>query len=117
MWRKNYTKSHFDESVDLLIRHYSDVLTYRVDVIVARVGKLATDLGEVGRRTNGRQRADARSCIATTILESMINQVKAKVPHKSEECPHTHGVRQRRPICRNGGSCSIKGSLYLPTGY
>ena len=48
MWRKNYTKSHFDESVDLLIRHYSDVLTYRVDVIVARVGKLATDLGEVG---------------------------------------------------------------------
>ena len=83
---ENYTKSHFDESVDLLIRHYSDVLTYRVDVIVARVGKLATDLGEVGRRTNGRQRADARSCIATTILESMINQVKAKAPHKSEEC-------------------------------
>ena len=31
---ENYTKSHFDESVDLLIRHYSDVLTYRVDVIV-----------------------------------------------------------------------------------
>ena len=83
---ENYTNSHFDESVDLLIRHYSDVLTYRVDVIVARVGKLATDLGEVGRRTNGRQRADARSCIATAILESMLNQVNAKAPHKSEEC-------------------------------
>ena len=83
---ESYTKSHFDESVDLLIRHYSDVLTYRVDVIVARVGKLATDLGEVGRRTNGRQRAEARSCIATAILESMINQVNAKAPHKSEEC-------------------------------
>ena len=64
---ENYTKSHFDESVDLLIRHYSDVLTYRVDVIVARVGRLATDLGEVGRRTNGRQRAEARSCIAIMI--------------------------------------------------
>ena len=83
---ENYTKSHFDVSVDLLIRCYSDVLTYRVDVIVARVGKLATDLGEVGRRTNGRQRAEARSCVATMILESMINQVNAKAPHKSEEC-------------------------------
>ena len=83
---ENYTKSHFDESVDLLIRHYSDVLTYRVDVIVARVGKLATDLGEVGRRTNDRHRAEARSCIATVILETMINQVNAKAPHKSEEC-------------------------------
>ena len=35
---ENYTKSHFNESVDLLIAHYSDVLTFRVDVIVARVG-------------------------------------------------------------------------------
>ena len=84
--QENYTKSHFDESVDLLIRHYSDVLTYRVDVIVARVGKLATDLGEVGRRTNGRHRAEARSCIAAMILESMINKINAKAPRKSEEC-------------------------------
>ena len=79
---ENYTKSHFDESVDLLIRHYSDALTYRVGVIVARVGKLATDLGEVGRRTSGRQRAEARSCIATMMPESMINQVNAKAPRR-----------------------------------
>ena len=77
---ENYTKSHFNESVDLLIAHYSDVLTFRVDVIVARVGKLAYDLGEVGRRTNGKHRAEARSCIATMILETMLAKVNQKAP-------------------------------------
>ena len=41
---ENYTKSHFDESVDILIVHYREVLlTFRVDAVVAQVGKLATD--------------------------------------------------------------------------
>ena len=43
---ENYIKSHFDESIDLFIRHYSDILTYRVDVVVARVGKFVTVLGK-----------------------------------------------------------------------
>ena len=51
---ENYTKSHVDEPVDILTQQYRDVLTFRVDAIVARVGKLATDQGEVASRTNGR---------------------------------------------------------------
>ena len=55
-------------------------------MIVARVGKLAYDLGEVGRRINGKHRAEARSCIATMILETMLAKVIQKAPDGSEEC-------------------------------
>ena len=63
---EDYTKSRFDESVDLLIQHYRDVLTFRVDIVVARVGKLATDLGEVGSRLNGRPYAVIAALAAST---------------------------------------------------
>ena len=46
----------------------------------------STGQGEVGSRTNGRHRAEARSCIATLILESMINAINEKAPNKEEEC-------------------------------
>ena len=113
---ENYTKSHFKESVDLLIAHYSDVLTFRVDVIVARVGKLAYDLGEVGRRTNGKHRAEARSCIATMILETMLAKVNQKAPDGSEECHPMLIFGNADPYAAQAALAAANGDYTFPDG-
>ena len=113
---ENYTKSHFNESVDLLIAHYSDVLTFRVDVIVARVGKLAYDLGEVGRRTNGKHRADARSRIATMILETMLAKVNQKAPDGSEECHPMLIFGNADPYAAQAALAAANGDYTFPDG-
>ena len=113
---ENYTKSHFNESVDLLIAHYSDVLTFRVDVIVARVGKLAYDLGEVGRRTNGKHRAEARSCIATMILETMLAKVNQKAPDGSEECHPMLIFGNADPYAAQAALAAANGDYTFPDG-
>ena len=43
-------------------------------------------LGEAASRTNGRHRAEAHSCIATLLLESMITETNNKAPNNSEHC-------------------------------
>ena len=113
---ENYTKSHFNESVDLLIQHYIDVLTFRVDIIVARVGKLAYDLGEVGRRTNGRHRAEARSCIATTIWETMLAKVNQKAPDGSEECHPLLVFGNADPYAAQAALAAANGDYTFPEG-
>ena len=113
---ENYTKSHFDESVDLLIQHYQDVLTYRADFIVARVGKLAYDLGEVGSRTNGRHRADARSRIATMILETMLAKINEKAPNSSEECHLLLIFGNADPYAMTAALANANGDYNFPNG-
>ena len=112
----NYTKSHFNESVDLLISHYQDVLPFRPDVIVARVGKLASDLGEVGRRTNGRHRADARSCVATMILETMLDKVNQAAPKESEECLPLLAFGNADPYAKLAALAAANGDYTCPEG-
>ena len=113
---ENYTKSHFDESVDLLTQHYQDVLTFRADFIVARVGKLAYDLGEVGSRTDGRHRADARSCIATMILETMLAKVNEKAPNSSEECHPLLIFGNADPYAMTAALANANGDYTFPGG-
>ena len=112
----NYTKSHFNESVDLLISHYQDVLPFRPDVIVARVGKLASDLGEVGRRTNGKHRAEAGSCIATMLLETMLDKVNQAAPKESEECLPPLAFGNADPYAKLAALAAANGDYTYPEG-
>ena len=112
----NYTKSHFNESVDLLISHYQDVLPSKPDVIVARVGKLASDLGEVGRRTNGKHRAEARSCIATMLLETMLDKVNQAAPKESEECLPPLVFGNADPYAKLAALAAANGDYTYPEG-
>ena len=102
--------------MDLLISHYQDVLTFPVDVIVARVGKLASDLSEVGRRTNGRHRAEARSCIATMILETMLARVNEAAPKESEECPPPLVFGNADPYAKLAALAAANGDYTFPEG-
>ena len=111
----NYTKSHFNESVDLLISHYQDVLPFKPDVIVARVGKLASDL-EVGRRTNGKHRAEARSCIATMLLETMLDKVNQAAPKESEECLPPLVFGNAGPYAKLAALAAANGDYTYPEG-
>ena len=83
---ENFTKFHFDEAVEILLGQYRDVLTFCIDMIVACVGKLATDQGEVATHADGRHQAEVRSCVATVLLECMINKVNAEAPSARELC-------------------------------